>query len=36
VELPNHMHLAPRVRMAGDIPPLPHTPSWRAQRKPYF
>jgi hypothetical protein len=29
VNLTTHLHLAPRLRMHGDIPPIPHTLSWR-------
>jgi hypothetical protein len=29
VKLTTHLHLVPRSRMRGAIPPLPHTPSWR-------
>jgi hypothetical protein len=29
VKLTTHLHLAPRWRMRGSIPPFPHTSSWR-------
>jgi hypothetical protein len=29
VKLATHLHLVPRLRMRGDIPPLHHTSSWR-------
>jgi hypothetical protein len=29
VKLTAHLHLVPRSRMRGAIPPLPNTPSWR-------
>jgi len=29
VKLTTHLHLAPRLRMRGAIPPLPNTSSWR-------
>jgi hypothetical protein len=35
VRLTTHLHLAPRLITRGDIPPLPHTSSWRgAQSSP--
>jgi hypothetical protein len=30
------LHLAPRLRMSGAIPALPHTPSWRAHGQLHF
>jgi hypothetical protein len=29
VELTTHLHLVPRARTRGGIPPFPNTPSWR-------
>jgi hypothetical protein len=29
VKLTTHLHLVPKSRMRGSIPPLPTTPSWR-------
>jgi hypothetical protein len=28
MKLTTHLHLVPRSRVHGDIPPLPNTPSW--------
>jgi hypothetical protein len=31
VKLTTHLHLVPRSRMRGAIPPLPNKPSWRGK-----
>jgi hypothetical protein len=37
VKLTTHLHLMPRLRMRGAVPPLPHTSSWRgALSLPYM
>ena len=36
VKLTNHLHLVPRLRMTGDIPELPHMPSWQSQGQLYL
>jgi hypothetical protein len=36
VNLTTHLHLVSRLRMNGFIPPLLHSPKWRAQRKLRF
>jgi hypothetical protein len=32
VNLTTHLHLLQRLRMCGGIRPLPHKPTWRAQK----
>jgi len=33
VKLISHLDIVPRLRMSGDISPLPLSPSWRGQRQ---
>jgi len=34
--LTTHLHLVPKLRMTGSIPPLPHVPSWHAEELFYL
>lgn len=36
VKLTSHLDIVPRLRMSGDISPLPLTPSWHGQRQLYL
>ena len=33
LKVTTHCHPVQNLRSSGDIPPLPHMPSWRAQKK---
>ena len=36
VKLTSHLDIVPRLRMSGDMPQLPLTPSWHGQRQLYL